>query len=122
MTPIGWMAIGLAVIIGLGLGSFLHKRFPNLFGRNRKMKKILKDPHLLVEKLKSHGKIYDDGKELDIKVGVDNETGKEVVVVEEKATKKAEAIKKDLKKGIFVKKIGKDKTQTKKKIKKGKKK
>ena len=111
MTPIGWMAIGLAVIIGLGLGSFLHKRFPNLFGRNRKMKKILKDPHILVEKLKSHGKIYDDGKELDIKVGIDNKTGKEIVVVEEKVTKKAREIQKKI-----------EKTQTKKKIKKGEKK
>ena len=109
MTPIDWMAIGLATIIGLGLGSFLHKRFPNLFGKDRKMQKIIKDPHLLVEKLKSHGKIYDDGKEIKIEVGIDSKTGKEIVVIEEIKSKKAETIKKELKKDKPKKKVKKKK-------------
>ena len=78
MTPLGWMAIALAVIVGIGLGSLLFKRFPNLLNKflsnNKKIKEVINDPHLLVEKLKANGKFYDDGKKFDIKVGVDKET------------------------------------------------
>lgn len=109
MTPIGGLIIALCIFIGITLGCYLFKHFPNLFGRDKKMKQVLNNPHLLVEKLKESGKIYDMGKELDIKVGIDNETGKEVVVVEEKESKKAKEIQK---------KVEKDKTKTKKKIKK----
>ena len=125
MTPIGWMAIGLAVVIGLGLGSFLCKRFPNLFGADKKIQKVIKDPHLLVEKLKAHGKFYSDGKEFDIQVGIDKETGKEIVVVEEIKSKKAGEIKKkvekEAKKKVKKKKIaftGKDPGKRKKGVKK----
>jgi len=121
MTPIGWMAIALSIAVGVGIGSLLHKRFPNLFGKDRKMQKVIKDPHLLVEKLKAHGKIYDDGKELDIKVGLDSKTGKEVVVIEEIKSKRAKDMKKELKKGSFIKKVPKDKLTKKgvKRVKKG---
>lgn len=98
MTPIGWFAIAICILIGIALGYYFSKRFPNLLGKNRKVEKVLNDPHLLVEKLKANGKIYDDGKELDIKVGVDNETGKEVVVVEEKESGKAKKIQKKIEK------------------------
>ncbi len=107
MTPTGYIIIAFCILIGVVLGSFFHKRFPNLFGKDRKMQKVIKDPHLLIEKLKAHGKIYDDGKELDIKIGTDKETGKEVVVIEEIKSKKARDIKKNLKKGTFVKEISK---------------
>ena len=107
MTPLGMIIIAFCILIGVVLGSFFHKRFPNLFSKDREMQKVIKNPHLLVEKLKSHGKIYDDGKELGIKVGIDKETGKEVVVIEEIKSKKAEAMKKNLKKGTLVKEIRK---------------
>ena len=88
MTPLGLAVIMLCICAGVILGKVFTNR------RERKMKKILEDPHLLVEKLKDSGKIYDDGKELDIKVGIDNKTGKEVVVVSEKESKKAREIHK----------------------------
>ena len=97
MTPLGWIMIGTSIFVGAILGYFLFKYFPNLLERDKKIKEVINNPHLLVEKLKSSGKIYDGGKELDIKVGVDNETGNEVVVVEEKESKKAMAIQKKVK-------------------------
>ena len=115
MTPLGIIIILLSVLVGIPTGLFIFKRFPKLFNKFTKEKginKILKDPHLLVEKLKSHGKIYDMGKRLDIKVGQDSKTGQDVVVVEEIESKKAEKIQEK----ITGKKEPKTKKKTKKKI------
>ena len=120
MTPLGIIIILLSILIGIPVGLFIFKRFPNLFNKFSKDKKIqdvIKDPHLLVEKLKSSGKIYDDGKELDIKVGKDNQTGQDVVVIEEIKTKKAKQIQEKI-----TEKAEKKGSKTKKKIKKKKKK
>jgi len=95
MTPIGIIIILLSVLAGIPIGLFIFKRFPNLFNKFTKeggINKVLKNPHLLIEKLKSHGKIYDMGKRLEIKVGQDSKTGQDVVVVEERESKKAEKI------------------------------
>jgi len=113
MTPLGWFITVICVFVGVAVGYFLFKYFPNLFGTDKKINEVIKDPHLLAEKLKTHGNIYDMGKELDIEVGTDKETGKDAVMVKEKETKKAKEIQK---------KVEKEKVQTKKKLKKGKKK
>lgn len=110
MTPLGWIVIGTCVFSGAIIGYFLFNYFPNLFNKDKKIKEVINNPHLLVEKLKASGKIYEggeDGKkvELDIKVGIDNKTGNKVVVVEEKESKKAKAIQKKFEK--FEKKIKK---------------
>ncbi len=112
ITPLGWSVIGLSVIVGVAGGNFIYKRFPNIFNLDRKMKKIINNPHLLVEKLKSQGEVYDnleDGRrvEIDIRVDIDNKSGKEVLVFEKK-----EPVKK-------LKEI-KDKNKPKKKVKKKK--
>jgi len=117
MTPLGIIILIVDILIGIKIGLFLFKRYPNLFNKFTKEKeinKVLNDPHLLVEKLKSQGKIYDMGKRLDIKVGKDNKTGQDVVVVEEIKSKKAEKIQEKI--------TGKKEPKTKKKIKKKKKK
>ncbi len=118
MTPLGWFMVVICSIVGVSIGFFLSKHlnnlakyyskylvkyfpfkhFPNLFTFDKKMQRVLQDPHLLVEKLRSQGKLYDGGKELDIKVGVDSKTGKEVVVIEEKASKKAKDVQKKVEK------------------------
>ena len=116
MTPLGWIIILVGIFVGITIGYFIFKRFPNLFNKftkERGINKVLKDPHLLVEKLKSHGKIYDMGKKLDIKVGQDSKTGQDVVVVEEIESKKAEKIQEKI--------TGKKEPKTKKEIKKKKK-
>ncbi len=118
MTPTGWLVMVIAGFLGIAIGYFIFKYFPNFFGKDKKMQEVLKNPHLLVEKLKSHGEIYtvgEDGRKnkLDIKVGKDKETGKEVVVVEEiegPNPKKPKEVKK---------KPVKDKAPTKKRKKKG---
>ena len=118
MTPLGWIIILICIFAGIVIGNFISKRFPNLFSKFTKEKginKVLKDPHLLVEKLKSHGEIYDMGKRLDIKVGQDNKTGQDVVVVEEIKVKKAKELQKKI-----AGKIEKKEPKTKKKIKKRK--
>lgn len=113
MTPIGLATIGMSIVVGFIVGYIIFKRFPGLLDRDsKKIKTILNNPHLLVEKLKSHGELYDHGKKLEIKVGTDNETGKEVVVVEEKECPKAKRVQKKIDK----------KTSPKKGKKKGKKK
>lgn len=96
MTPVGWTYLIIGIIGGAMLGVILSKKFPNLLNnsREKEMRKIVESPHLLVEKLKSHGKIYSEGKELEIKVGIDNETRKEIVIVEERETKKSKQIQK----------------------------
>ena len=104
MTPLGWIVIGACIFLGVVIGYILFKY------KDKKLRKVIKDPHLLVEKLKASGQIYDDGKELDIKVGIDDKTGKEVVIVEERESKKAKTTQKKLEK------------KTKKQIKKGAKK
>jgi len=119
MTPLGWMIIIICIFAGIIIGYYIYKRFPNLFNKfskDKKMQEVLKNPHLLVEKLKSHGKIYDMGKELDIKVGEDSKTGQDVVVVEEIKSKKAKEIQKKT-----IGKAEKKEPKTKKKIKRGKK-
>ena len=108
MTPLGWIITGICIFMGVVVGKFLFKRFPNLLSKDKRMEKVLKDPHLLAEKLKEHGKIYDMGKELDIKVGVDKETDQDVVMIEEKEVAKPKASKKKIA----------DKPKTKKKVKK----
>lgn len=118
MTPIGWFITAICVFVGIVVGYILSKYFPNLV-KNKKIEEVIKDPHLLAEKLKAHreihekeldvrtGKMYDMGKELDIEVEEDKETGQDVVMVKETEVKKAKEIKK---------KVAEDKT--KKKIKK----
>ena len=119
ITPLGWAVIIMSVFIGIVGGYFIFKRFPNLLGEDRKIKKVIKNPHLLVEKLKAHGEIYDnleDGRrvEIDFKVGLDDKTGKEVLIVERK-----EPVKKlkEMKEKSTKKKI-KPKKKVKKKVKK----
>ncbi len=117
MTLLGIIILIVGILIGIKIGLFIFKRYPNLFDKFTKEKeinKVLKDPHLLVEKLKSQGKIYDMGKRLDIKVGKDSKTGQDVVVVEEIESKKAEKIQEKI--------TGKKEPKTKKKIKEKKKK
>jgi len=100
MTPLGWFVIILSIIIGVFLAKYLFKKYPNVFdNKEKRMRETLKDPHLLVEKLKEQGKIYDEGKELNIKVGRDEKTGKEVVVVEEIESKRAKQVQKKASKG-----------------------
>ena len=109
MTPLGWTIILICVIVGFALAKYLFKKYPNLLDKdNKKMQEIINNPHLLVEKLKEHGKIYTEGKELNIQVGQDKETGQEVVVVEEMESKRAKQVEKKASKG---------KVQNKKKIK-----
>ncbi len=116
MTPIGWITIIISVLVGVGIGSYLHKRNPNLLTKDdRKIKEIIENPHLLLEKLKAHGKIYDQGKELNLKVGMDSESGKEVLMVEEIESKKAKAIQKKAEKGKVQSKKAKPKKRVKKK-------
>ncbi len=94
MTPIGWFAIITSVLVGAILGFYIYKKFPNLFNRDdKKIKEVISNPHLLIEKLKAHGEIYDSGKKLDIKVGIDEKTGKEVLIIEKKEWKKEKKIK-----------------------------
>ena len=83
MTPIGWFAVIVCLILGYLLAVFLFKKFPNLFQDRKEIDKVINDPHLLAEKLNANGKIFDDGNEVKIGVGVDKETGKEIVTVEE---------------------------------------
>ena len=109
MTPLGWFIIVICVFVGVAVGYFLFKYFPNLFGTDKKINEVIKDPHLLAEKLKAHGNIYDMGKELDIEVGTDKETGKDVVMVKEKEVKKAKQIQKKIEEKTKSKKKGKKK-------------
>ncbi len=111
ITPLGWSIISVSALIGIIGGNLIYKKFPNLFNEDKKMKKIINDPHLLMEKIKETGKIYDhteDGRrvEIDLKVGIDDKTGKEVLVIEKKEpVKKLKEMKKeDSKKKIKPKK------------------
>ena len=110
MTPLGIIIISICVLIGLIIGYIISKRYPNLFSRDKKMQAVINNSQLLVEKLNSRGKIYDMGKELDIKVGKDKETGQDIVVVEEKEVKRAKEIQKQI-----TKKTEKKELKTKKK-------
>ncbi len=122
ITPVGWSIIVMSILIGIGLGYFLNKRFPNLFSQDKKMKKVLNNPHLLVEKLKANGDVYDhfeDGKrkKLNFSVGT-NAEGKEIVVIEAPFQKR---LKKKLRKRLKLKKTEtkKGKAKSKKTTKKG---
>ena len=112
MTPIGWLAVVVSLILGYLLAVSLFKKFPNLFQDNKEINKVINNPHLLAEKLNANGKIYDDGNEVKIGVGIDKETGKEIVTVEEIKSKEAKKIQN---------KVEKSSSPTKKKV-KGKKK
>ena len=112
MTTIGWFIIIFCLILGYLLAVVLFKKFPNLFQDNKKIDEVINDPHLLAEKLNANGKIFDDGNEVKIGVGIDKETGKEIVTVEEIKSKQAK---------IIQKKVEKNSSPTKKKV-KGKKK
>lgn len=90
MTPTGWITILVSVLAGILIGFIFSKRSSkkNIGITDKRLLKVLNNPHLLVEKLKSNGEIYDiddDGykMKLGIKVGFDHNTGKEVVVIEE---------------------------------------
>lgn len=103
MTPLGWSIIAISVFVGISIGYFIFQRFPNLFNEDRKMKKVMKNPHLLMEKLQVHGKLYDQGKygekvEMVLKVELDEESGKEILVIERKENPNLEQIKKRLSK------------------------
>ena len=121
MTPIGWFATITSIIIGAILGYYIFKRFPNFFNflnkDNKKIKEVINNPHLLAEKLKANGKIYEEGEngkraEIDIKVGIDKE-GNEVLNVD-----KIESNIKQTKKKVEDKPKKKVKKKTKKKVKK----
>ena len=116
MTPLGIIIIISSILAGLIIGCVIFKFFPNLLSKNRKINKVIKNPNLLLEKLQSHGKIYDMGKELHLRVGKDSETGRDVVIVEEKKVERAKKIQKEI-----TEKIKKKELKTKKKVKKGKK-
>ena len=106
MTPLGWSILAISVLAGISIGYFIFRRFPNALSLDRKMRKVVKDPHILLEKLKSHGKIYDEGEEVDFKVGVDLDSGKEIIMVEKKESKVKE-IKKEIVRKIPIKKVRK---------------
>ena len=105
VTSLGWAIIVGSIFIGIVVGLLLSKH-----KKDKKIQKVIKDPHILAEKLKAHGTIYDMGKELDIEVGKDSE-GKDAVMIKEKESKKAQKTQK---------KVAEDKTQTKKRVKKKK--
>ena len=86
----------ICIFAGIIIGCIIFKRFPNLFSKDKKIKEVIKDPYLLAEKLKSNGKIYDMGKEIEIRVGKDSETGQDVVMVEEKEAKRSKEIQKKI--------------------------
>ena len=120
MTPIGWIILAICIFAGFTIGAWINKNYPNFFdkffsffNRDKRLKEVLNNPHLLVEKFKESGKIYDMGKELDIKVGKDSKTGQDIVVVEEIPSKKAKKIQKQI-----TKKTEKKKLKPKKKVKK----
>ncbi len=117
MTPLGIIIIVLCILVGLIIGKVISQFFPNLFSRDKKMREVMKDPYLLLEKLKAHGDIYDMGKKLELKVGKDSETGQDVVMVEEKEVKRAREIQKKI-----IEKPKKKELKTKKKVKKVRKK
>lgn len=98
MTPMGWFIIIFCFIIGYFLAVFLFKKFPNLFQDNKKIDEVINNPHLLAKKLNANGKIFDDGNEVKIGVGIDKETGKEIVTVEEIKSKEAKTIQKKVEK------------------------
>ena len=124
ITLLGWSVIAISVLIGVVLGNFIHKKFPNLFKHDRKMKKIIKNPHLLMEKLKAHGKIYDQGKygervEMGLKVELDKESGKEILVIERKENPNLAKIKERIARSKRVKKeISEKEIKPKKRVKK----
>lgn len=73
----------VAFLVGLII-AWLRMKF---FTREiRSRKKILRNPELLVEKLKANGKIIDDGKEL--KYSVVEEMGKKTIKVESEELEK----------------------------------
>ncbi len=115
MTPTGWLITVIASFSGIAIGYFAFRYFPNLFRKDEKMQEVLNDPHLLLEKLKSHGEIVDMGKKINLKVGTDPETGKEVVMVEEIEIKKQKEEKKaPVKEKTSIKKRGKKEAKKKK--------
>ena len=114
LTPLGWAVIIMSALTGTVIGYFIFKRFPSISDYDKKINKIIKNPHLLLEKLKAHGKVYDgleDGRrqEIDFKIGLDKESGKEILIVERKEPVELKEIKK---------KVVEDKTKSKKKKKK----
>ena len=118
LTPLGWAVITMSVFAGTIIGYFIFKRFPDLFSKDRKIEKVIRDPHLLLEKLKAHGKIYDgtdDGRrqEIDFKIGLDKESGKEILIVERKEPVKLKEIKKKVPEGKHKSKKGKKKKKKK---------
>ncbi len=125
MTPLGWIIIAISILIGITLGPYIFRHFPNFLNKDeKKIKEILNNPHLLVEKLKSGGEIYDEGNKMDIKVGKDSETGQDVVIIEEIKSTRAKKIQKEIskkEKKIFKKMVKKAEKKI-KKVKKEKKK
>lgn len=109
MTPLGWFVIIMSIFAGVGIGYFINNRFPNLASSDKKNKKIIDEvinnPHLLAKKLKEHSKIYDGGKEIDIKVEMDIETGKEMVKIVKIEKRKAKEIVKKVAKKSQRKKV-----------------
>lgn len=95
ITPLGWTVILISLVVGSAGGHHIFKRFPNIFDRfteDKKMIQVINNPKLLAEKLKANGKIYEEGKngmraEIDFKVGIDDKTGKEVIIMEKEEFK-----------------------------------
>ena len=107
-TTTGWIIILVCIGIGYMVGSYLYKRKPNILESDKKVLEVINNPHLLAEKLNANGKIFDDGNEVKIAVGVDEKTGEEIVTVEEIKSKEAKKVQD---------KVDKSRSPTKKKIK-----
>lgn len=88
---LGFIIIAISFSIIGGFIGYVVYRIKNR--KNKEMQKILKNPKLLVQELKKHGKIYDVGKddvkeELEIMVETDSESGEEKVVINRKPVEK----------------------------------
>ena len=64
--------LGFALIVGVAIGYFLskNKKIANKFLKERReIDKVINNPEILLEKLKGHGKIIDNGEELHYSIG-----------------------------------------------------
>jgi len=71
-------------LIGAGIGYLVYL---NKFKESKEMKKVLKDPNLLLKELQKHGKITDVGtdnkkEELNLRVETNPSSGKEELIID----------------------------------------
>lgn len=91
---------GAFAIIGAIIGYFFYRVSTR---EDRSVRRILKNPHLLVKELKKHGKIYDIGSddrkaEIELSVETSPTTGKEIVLIKKRLVPRGHPIQKDKKK------------------------